>query len=86
MTTAATFNKSQADAGKLTWDHITKLVEFWQSRHGLDMDGKAGDAETIPHLEETTVEALPDLPATLVPIEVVVQGEAFRVYVEDKED
>ncbi len=82
---APAFNAAQLLNDKLTWDHITKLVRFWQTRHGLESDGKAGDRETLPHLEVTPVEALPDgLPATLVPIEVMVQGEPFKVYVEEK--
>ena len=86
MTTpAATFNASQLINKKLTWDHITKLVKFWQARHGLTIDGKAGNEEPIPHLEATPVSTDVDkVPAALVPIEVVVEGEPFTVYVEDK--
>ena len=83
-TPAPAFNEQQHSAGKLTWDHISKLVEFWQARHGLTIDGKAGDEETIPHLEATPVATdVDEVPAALVPIKVLVEGETFKVYVED---
>ena len=81
---APAFNAAQLLNDKLTWDHITKLVRFWQTRHGLEVDGKAGGAETIPHLDATEVTELPDLPDTLMPVEVMIQGEPFKVYVEEK--
>lgn len=50
MTTPAAYNTAQFAAGKLTADHITELVRYWQASHGLEVDGMAGPA-TIASLE-----------------------------------
>lgn len=36
------YNKREYETGRLTWDHITKLVESYQRSHNLVIDGKAG--------------------------------------------
>lgn len=41
---SAEYNHRQYAEGKLTNEHITRLVEFWQRGHDLDIDGKAGPA------------------------------------------
>lgn len=42
MSDAKDFNLHQMEDGKLTMGHVTKLVRFWQKKHGLAQDGKAG--------------------------------------------
>lgn len=42
MTTAREYNEHQLDDQRLTFDHITELVRYWQRGHGLEPDGKAG--------------------------------------------
>lgn len=41
-TGAAAYNTAQLAAGNLTAEHVTELVRFWQSQHGLTADGMAG--------------------------------------------
>lgn len=50
-TDAAAYNKSQVEAGLLTFEHIAGLVEYWQSSHDLTMDGKCGPA-TVKSIEK----------------------------------
>lgn len=45
------YNHRQYAEGKLTDEHITELVEFWQFKHGLEIDGKAGP-KTRAHISE----------------------------------
>ena len=40
--TAIEYNAGQLAAGKLTAEHVTELVRFWQAEHGLKPDGMAG--------------------------------------------
>jgi AmpD protein len=36
------YNQAEITAGRLTPEHIVELVAFWQEKHGLTADGKAG--------------------------------------------
>ena len=36
------YNRREAEAGRLTWEHITEAIRFWQGSTGLTVDGKAG--------------------------------------------
>lgn len=38
------FNKQEFDAGRLTWQHITRAIQQAQAVLSLDIDGKAGPA------------------------------------------
>ncbi len=60
MTSAGDYNRKQLDAGKLTVDHVSKLVEFWQTGHGLDDDAKAGP-NTIASIDHA-LGVVPGLP------------------------
>lgn len=63
---AAAFNAKQLSTGKLTVEHVTELVEYWQQGHGLAVDGLAGDRETIPSINwelDKTQSDLPEVPA-----------------------
>lgn len=44
MTSPAAYNAEQIRTGRLTADHVTALVRFWQSHHDLTDDGMAGPA------------------------------------------
>lgn len=62
------YNRNQIDKGSLTVSHITELVRNWQARHGLVVDGQAGDIETIPsiqaHIKSKTLIQPPTIIAT----------------------
>lgn len=51
MTKRDEFNKKQLASGKLTVPMVSELVEYWQTGHGLQVDGMAGDRETIPSIQ-----------------------------------
>ena len=40
--TAEVYNKKQIDSGDLSLQNVTQLVELWQFRHGLEVDGYCG--------------------------------------------
>lgn len=61
MTSAAKYNQAQLDAGKLTAEHVSELVQFWQRGHGLDDDRKAGP-RTIASIDDA-LGITPELPA-----------------------
>jgi hypothetical protein len=42
LTTASEYNAARLLSGELSIDDVTRLVEYWQHGHGLDVDGKAG--------------------------------------------
>lgn len=52
MSEAGDYNAKQIASGKLTPEHIATLVAFWQSQHDLSVDGKAGDGQTIPSIND----------------------------------
>lgn len=56
--TAPAYNAKQLAEGRLTADHVTELVRFWQLAHGLAPDGMAG----------------PRTLATLGPAEMTIPG------------
>jgi len=47
---AIEFNRLQLQEARLTPRHVTELVTAWQETHGLAVDGKAGDGETLPSI------------------------------------
>lgn len=71
MTTPAEYNAAEVSAGRLTFDHITELVRFWQTRNGLTVDGMAGPltvASLTPVLERWLALPLPVLPDGRKPV------------------
>lgn len=62
------FNKKQLSSGKLTVPMVSELIEYWQTGHGLQVDGMAGERETIPSIQfALSDEAQPKEP---VPIQI----------------
>jgi hypothetical protein len=58
------FNAKQLASGLLKVEHITELVRYWQNGHpGLDVDGKAGAAQTIPSIAAAITRPNPASPA-----------------------
>ncbi len=40
--TANGYNENEYIHSRLTWDHLTEMIEYWQENHGLTSDGMAG--------------------------------------------
>lgn len=75
MTSARDYNAIQLQAGHLTIDHITKLVEDWQLHHNtLALDGKAGPS-TIAGIEA----AMRPAPFLHCPLPVLADGRRAQV-------
>lgn len=78
---ARDYNAAQLDAGRLTWAHITELIDHWQSTHrGLDVDGMAGPM-TIASIDRAIVLTVPDKPALFLrpPLPVLADGRRPQV-------
>jgi len=74
---AAAYNTKQLAANKLTAEHVTELVEYWQAGHGLLVDGMAGSRETIPSIDweiDRDQSALPVIPTTPETAAALVRG------------
>lgn len=44
MSTADEYNRKEFEAGRLTWQHITRAFQMTQAALGIDVDGRAGPA------------------------------------------
>jgi hypothetical protein len=82
---AVDFNMAQIERQFLTAAHLRLLVKCWQERAGLKADGLAGDAETIPSLDQSIVSgAMPVAPPVLSEnktIEVIDKDGLVETYV-----
>jgi len=63
MSTPEEYNKRQMDQGDFTQVMIAKLVEFWQSTHSLEVDGKCG-----PNSQESIVAEIFGDPGDIGPL------------------
>lgn len=57
MTKASEYNAARLARGELTVDHVTELTRYWQSGHGLTVDGMAGPATIQSILVESAQQA-----------------------------
>jgi murein DD-endopeptidase MepM/ murein hydrolase activator NlpD len=74
MTTATAYNAAQIAAGKLTADHVTELVRYWQAGHQpLVVDGQAGPL-TIASIAVSSAATGKPIPFLACPLPVLPDG------------
>lgn len=77
MTSPAAHNAGEFTAGRLTIDHVTELVRFWQAgHHPLEVDGMAGPAtvRTVESAIAAARGAAPIAPFLLSPLPTISGG------------